>query len=429
MNISTMHEWGIKKGINLLGTGDFTHPIWFRELKINLDEKESGVYQLKNTNNKQINSGQVESRILPYFLLSTELSCIYSQGGRVRKIHLIVLAPNFETVERINRELTKRNFNLLSDGRPILGISARNLTELLLAINKEILIIPAHAWTPWFSLFGANSGFDTLEECFGEYSKYIYAIETGLSSDPAMNWRIEELDNRSIISFSDAHSPAKLGREVTIFELAKVSFGNLRKTLISPSSSDFIKSTLEFYPEEGKYHFTGHRNCKVIYSPNEARKKGIICPVCGKTLTVGVASRVEHIAKKEIELVTKEDEFGVRWIFLKARKRPSYVMMVPLLEILAEALSSTTASKKTVALYNSLINSFGGEFKVLLETEIGNIQKLAGGKVGEAIGRVRGGDIVVNPGYDGVFGEVSIWPKEDKKTNKEKQVPNQIVLF
>lgn len=425
MNIPVMAEWAAKKGIDLMGTSDWTHPIWLRELLANLTEVGGGIYEYKGIKTK--------------FLLSTELSCIYSQGGKTRRIHLLVIAPGFDAVEKINHELVLRGTNLLSDGRPILGLSAKTLTDLVLSADEKCLVIPAHAWTPWFSLYGSMSGFDSIEECFGEFSKNIYAIETGLSSDPAANWRIEELANRAIVSFSDAHSPPKLGREATVFEIScqpsEISYQSIRDALIQSTVDSRIAYTIEFYPEEGKYHYTGHRNCQVVYSPNETRKLGTTCPVCGKPLTVGVMSRVEHLAKTEIEIETEKDKYGVRWIKSKktglraigSMSRRPYAMLVPLMEILAESLESTIGSQKVFNLYEQLTSTLGGEFGVLLETDIEDIKRIAGEKVAEGVAKVRSGDIVIEPGYDGVFGKVKIWSIPPEAP--EQTVLNQGTLF
>ncbi len=415
MNIPTMWMWAKKKGIDLLATGDWTHPIWFRELVGNLKEAEEGFYTYKEGEG----SG-------PYFLLSVEVSCIYSQGGKVRRIHLVVFVPSLGVAEKINRELVHQGVKLMSDGRPIMGLSAKEFLELVLSVDERSIIIPAHAWTPWFSLYGSMSGFDSLEECFGNLSSSIFAIETGLSSDPAMNWRIEELGSRQIVSFSDAHSPAKLGREVTVFELAKPNYENLRKAIAGTGKDSKILHTIEFYPEEGKYHFTGHRNCSVVYSPKETRKMGIVCPVCGKGLTVGVMSRVESLATVVVETSSELDSFQVRWVENKNKSKPPYAMLVPLLEILSESLGLGPSSKKVAETYDFLSNRFGGEFKVLLKTDLKDIQNASGLKISEAIQKVRVGDIVIDPGYDGVFGKVRIWKE---KGVDEKQSIDQGALF
>ena len=415
MVVSVISQWAKKKGIGLVATGDWTHPIWLRELKSTLEEAQEGVYRLRG-----------ESEDAPLFFLSTEVSSIYSQGGKTRRIHTLIFAPNFDAVEKINKELVIRGANLMSDGRPIVGLSARQVAQIALETDERCLIIPAHAWTPWFSLYGSMSGFDSIEECFGDLSSSIYAIETGLSSDPAMNWRIEELGDRRIVSFSDAHSPQKLGREATVFELTEITYENVRKAIAGEEGSK-IAYTIEFYPEEGKYHYTGHRNCKVVYSPKEARKKGVVCPVCGKNLTVGVMSRVEHLASGEIETDASQDKYGVRWIKDKQGRRPPYLMLVPLMEIISEAQGVGVASKQVMTIYEKLVNSIGSEFKILLETERKELEKVVGPKVAEGIMKVRSGDIVIEPGYDGVFGKVKIWSSSAKATKDKKE--DQMQLF
>ncbi len=413
-----MAEWAIKKGIDLIGTGDFTHPIWLRELQTNLEEKSSGVYGLKTA----LGKGQK-----PLFVLSSEISSIYSQGGKTRKIHTVILAPSFTAVEKINKTLLERGANLFSDGRPIVGLTAKQVAEIALEADENCLVIPAHIWTPHFSLYGSVSGFDSIKDCYEEISPKIFAVETGLSSDPAMNWRIEDLIDRSIVSFSDAHSPAKFGREATVFELPEINFENISKAIRKENGAK-IDSTIEFYPEEGKYHYTGHRNCQVVYSPNETRKLGTICPVCGRPLTVGVMSRVEHLARTDIETEIEKDKFGIRRIYPKGRNRPAYIMMVPLLEIISESLESGVASQKVTNNYELLINNFGTEFKILLGTDVSEIAKIAGERVAEGIAKVRNGDIVIEPGYDGVFGKVKIWSSEAKTEEEEKGI-DQGMLF
>jgi uncharacterized protein (TIGR00375 family) len=432
MVVPVMAEWASKKGIDLIGTGDFTHPIWLRELQTNLEEKSSGVYGLKEASEAGSppagawSASDWRAGRHPLFVLSTEISSIYSQGGKTRKIHTVILAPNFEVVEKINKILLERGANLFSDGRPIVGLTAKQIAEIVLGVDEVCLVIPAHVWTPHFSLYGSISGFDSINDCYEEISPKIFAIETGLSSDPAMNWRIEELADRSIVSFSDAHSPAKLGREATIFDLPEVNFENISKAIRKEKGAR-IDSTIEFYPEEGKYHYTGHRNCQIVYSPNETRKLGTTCPVCGRPLTVGVMSRVEHLARTEIETEIEKDEFGVRKIYPKGRSRPAYVMMVPLLEIISESLESGVSSQKVINNYNLLINNFVSEFKILLETKISDIERIAGEKVAEGIAKVRSGDIVIEPGYDGVFGKVRIWVTSAE--SKKEEGIDQRMLF
>jgi uncharacterized protein (TIGR00375 family) len=413
MTLPVMADWAAKKGIKLVGTADWTHPIWFRELLSGLKEEKEGVFKVKG--------GQDDI----FFVLSTELSSIYSQGGKTRRIHYLVIAPGFKTIEKINQKLRERGINLLSDGRPILGLSAKDVAQIVFEVDKKCLIIPAHVWTPWFSLYGSKSGFDSIEECFGELAENIYAIETGLSSDPAMNWRITENTSRKIVSFGDAHSPKKLGREATIFELKEISFKAIREAVVHDSPDSKIGYTIEFYPEEGKYHYTGHRKCGVSYSPNEAKKKGMVCPTCGKPLTVGVMSRVEALATQDVEVESETDEFGVRWIKDQEGKKTPYIMLVPLAEILAEVMQVGVNTKGVDELYERLVSNFGSEFKVLLETPLEDIEKIQGQKLSEAIKKVRAGDIFIEPGFDGVFGKVKVWKGEEEK----KQEVNQSTLF
>ncbi len=417
MNIPTISLWAQKKGIELVTTSDFTHPLWFRELQVNLDEVGDGIYKSKESNNNV------------KFLLTTEISSIYSKGGKGRRIHLLVFAPNLSTVEKFNKEMTLRGANLLSDGRPITGLTAKNILEIALSVSENCLIIPAHAWTPHFSVFGANSGFDSLEECFEELTGYIKAVETGLSSDPAMNWRIQELKGRNLVSFSDAHSPTKMGREVTIFDIPELTYSNIKKAISQEDKNCKIDSTIEFYPEEGKYHFTGHRNCHVVYSPNEARKKGLICPTCGKRLTVGVMSRVEELARgNEVQTETKKDSNGVLWIKNKDFDKPPYAMIVPLVEIISESFKTGVQSQTVQTMYEKLILKFNNEFDILLKSNLREIKEIAGEKIAEGILKVRSGDIVIKPGYDGLFGKVKIWKEEGEKLVSE-QITSQKTLF
>jgi len=315
MVIPKIWEWAKRKGIGLVATGDWTHPLWMREIKSSLEEIGNGLLKLKSQNSNLKTDGDG-----PLFLLATEVSSIYSQGGKLRRIHTLIWAPTIVTADKINKELINRGANLIADGRPVIGLSSIQVAEMVFSIDPTCLIIPAHAWTPWFSLYGSESGFDSIDECFGQFSKYIYAIETGLSSDPAMNWRIKELDSRSIVSFSDAHSGPKLGRETTVFDLEELSYEAIRQAIMEPTlniedknlSPNQIAFTIEFYPEEGKYHYTGHRNCGVKQMPSETRKNGTICPVCGRKLTVGVMHRVDELAgRSEEELRIKKKPFDL----------------------------------------------------------------------------------------------------------------------
>ncbi len=435
MVLSIMAQFAKKKGIDILATGDWTHPLWLREIKSQLEEKSEGLFQLKS----QIPAsprGEPNPKSETLFILSTEISSIYSQGGKVRRVHNLILSPSLETCEKINQELGKKGCNLHSDGRPIIGLSSKNLLELVLSINEKALFIPAHVWTPWFSLYGSNSGFDSIEECFGDYSKFIYAVETGLSSDPSMNWRIKELENRSIISSSDSHSPAKMGREATVFELEKASFENIRKGIMkTEGKSNRIMYTIEFYPEEGKYHYSGHRNCKIVQDPLETKEKGIICPSCHKPLTLGVMHRVEKLADPLLskDPLNKLNSLGIKWFGDPKNIHPPFVKLVPLLEIVAESLSSTVFSQKVKDCFDSLCEKFGSEINVLLKTKEEDVEKDFGRKIAEGVAKARSGNIVISPGYDGEYGKVKIWPEEeeqkDLKVQKEFRKKDQLGLF
>lgn len=414
MVVSEMERWAQKKGVAILGTGDFTHPLWLEELKKQLVEERKGVFKVKN---------KEESRVR--FLLTGEISSIYSQGGRVRKIHNLLVAPSFETVEKINTELKRRGGNLMADGRPIVGLPAKDLLKLVLEIDERCLFIPCHIWTPHFSLFGSESGFDSLGECFGEVENWVEAIETGLSSDPEMNWQVEELDQRTILSFSDAHSLTKIGREATLLEATgdDFDFEDLRLALRGKGEKVKIGGTIEFYPEEGKYHFTGHRNCKVVYSPEETAKKGIVCPVCGKRLTVGVMEQVRKLGRNKWVLGERVwDKMEVCWITKEGRA--PFSRLVPLGEIIEEVLGVGEETKQAEALYERLIEDLGTEFRVLVEASLEEIERAGGEKLMEAVRRVRRGEIFVKPGFDGQYGQVKVWGED-----KEEKTQEQMILF
>ncbi|MBU0618712.1 endonuclease Q family protein [Patescibacteria group bacterium] len=417
MSVFEMARWGSKKGIDLLGTADITHPLWLKELEANLEEADEGTYQLK--------AGAQNSAPGVKFVLAGEISSIYSQGGKGRRIHNLIIVPSFSVVKKINSQLLARGCNLMSDGRPIIGLSSMDLAELVFGVSDDCLIVPCHVWTPWFSLYGSKSGFDSIEECFGPWADKIYAIETGLSSDPAMNWRIKDLENRSIISCSDAHSPEKLGREATIFKFRnkesesggqKFSYQDLAGAIKQdPKSNWQIAYTIEFYPEEGKYHYSGHRKCGIRHSPDETEQKGALCPTCGKELTLGVMHRVQELADRKVKIKKQANKENLVGYFdVSNPKRPPYVMLVPLIEIIAEAIDAGTQTQKAQSLYHQLVDRFKSEFSILMEIDLKAIKNLVGERVAEGVAKVRQGDIVVDPGYDGVFGVVSIWPKEGK---------------
>jgi uncharacterized protein (TIGR00375 family) len=392
-DLENLNKWAKVKGVNVLGTGDFTHPQWFSELKKKLKPVESGLFSLTQSTN--------DTR----FVLSSEISCIYSKNDKTRKIHLIVLSPSLEVVEKINSHLGSIG-NIKSDGRPILGLDAKELTKIILNISSECVIIPAHIWTPWFALFGSKSGFDSIEECFEEYSKYIFAIETGLSSNPQMNWRLSNLDNISLISNSDAHSPSKIGREANILN-SDLSYSSIIDAIKSRDPKRFLY-TIEFFPEEGKYHYDGHRLCNVSFSPEETRKYKNICPVCKKPLTIGVLNRIDSLADKSINYQPKN------YIPFKS--------LIPLEEIIMESLNVKSATKEVVRQYHKLIDGLENEFNILLDASRDELEKISLPEIAEGIIRVREGKVLIEPGYDGVYGKIKIFNDSERK-NKSSQSP------
>lgn len=418
MNLQNMALWASKKGLDILSTSDWTHPLWMREIRQELVEVEEGLYKLKNIK-------EAKTR----FLLSVEVSSIYSQNGRVHRIHNLIFSPSIETSQKISNELIKRGCNLSSDGRPIIGLSSISLAELVFTIDEKAMIIPCHIWTPWFSLYGANSGFDSIKECFGDYSKYIYGVETGLSSDPYMNWQIKDLEDKTILSFSDAHSLPKMGREATVFKSlnGKISYKEITDAIKKKSKNTEIFYTIEFYPEEGKYHYSGHRNCNFVQDTIQTKANGNICPICNRSLTPGVMHRVEELAKttnfsKEISKINPN---GVKWIINSKTKQPPFIKLVPLNEIIAESLGSSVSSLKVISMFNELCREFGSEINVLLRASIEDIKSKAGERVAEGVEKVRKGNIVILPGFDGQYGIVKIW--DDKKINdKNKESVSQL---
>lgn len=382
MNLDTLAMWARVKGIEVLGTGDFTHPAHFASIEEKLDDAGGGLFALKRP------AGDAPVR----FMLTAEVSNIYTQGGKTRKIHSLILAPSLEAVRGMNSSFSKLG-NINSDGRPIFGFSAVDLMKIVLDASPDAMLVPAHAWTPWFSIFGSKSGFDSIEECFGDYSRHVRAIETGLSSDPAMNWRLSALDNVALISNSDAHSPSKLGREANVFN-CNADYREITDIIKTKDRERFLY-TVEFYPEEGKYHADGHRNCGVLFTPEETRKAGGKCPVCGAGLTIGVLNRVEELADRPNGLVPENA--------IPARR------LVPLEEILSEALQSGVNTVKVKREYKRLTAEAGSEFAILLDMGEEDLIKTAGKKTAEAIMKVRSGDLTITPGFDGEFGRIKIF--------------------
>src|SRR3990167_1640506 len=403
MSPESIWKWAQLKGITVIGTGDFTHPKWFQELNEKIAPAGSGLFKLKKEFQKDDIPDSCKGDVS--FLLSAEISCIYSKNGKTRKIHSIIFAPDFKDAARINASLAKIG-NLAADGRPILGLDAKELLKIVLDASPDAMLVPAHAWTPHFSVFGSASGFDTLEECFEELTPHIHAIETGLSSDPAMNWRLSALDRITLISNSDAHSPKKIGREANIFD-TEISYKAITGAI--RTKKGFL-GTIEFFPEEGKYHFDGHRLCKISLSPKETIKHNYLCPVCSKKVTVGVMHRVDKLADRE-------EGF-------KPEGAPPFNSIIPLLEIIAEVLKVGVNSKKVMAEYLGLIGKLGSEFKILMDVPLDDIEKAASPVLREAISMMRSGNVHIAPGYDGEFGKVKIFEKVERE-----EIKGQMMMF
>jgi uncharacterized protein (TIGR00375 family) len=381
MDVENLAKWARLKGITLVGTGDFTHPVWLRDLKAKLAPTGRGLFT---------HGGQ-------HFMLTVEVSNIYPQSGRLRKIHNIVLAPSFEVVDRINAVLARFG-SLMADGRPTLSLPSDKLVEYVMEISPECMVIPAHMWTPWFSLYGSNSGFDALAECYGDQTKHVVAGETGLSSDPPMNWRLPELDRITLVSNSDAHSPAKLGREANVLD-CDLDYREILRIFRERDRAKFL-FTIEFFPEEGKYHFDGHRSCQQRLSPEETKAARGRCPACGRALTVGVMSRVEALARRAAGA--------------DPGPRVPYRNLIPLEEIIAEALGVQPGTGAARDEYFRLVRELNTEFAVLLDVPLDEVSRHTRPRVVDGIRRVREGRIAIRPGYDGVFGEIHIFEGADE---------------
>ncbi|MFA5974766.1 MAG: endonuclease Q family protein [Elusimicrobiota bacterium] len=393
----SLYRWCQLKGITILGTGDFTHPAWLRKLREKLTPAEPGLFRLKSEIEKAVDPKLPPSCRAPVrFLLEVEISCIYKKGNRVRKVHLLVFVPSFEAAAVLNARLEKIG-NIRSDGRPILGLDARHLLEIVLEVSDQAVLIPAHAWTPHFGIFGSASGFDSLEECFDDLTPHIFAIETGLSSDPAMNWQLSQLDRLALISNSDAHSPEKLGREANRLQ-TELSYQGIFSAIRERDPARFL-GTLEFFPEEGKYHVDGHRSCETRLSPEETRRHQGLCPRCHKPVTVGVLHRVEKLADRKP---------GQR-----PPGKPGYESLIPLKEILSQTLQVGSSSKKVDQAYHRLLNRFGNEFHILRHLPFESLETEGFPLLALAIRRMRQRDVRVQPGYDGEFGRVSLLNPED----------------
>jgi len=391
MDLEHIAQAAQEKGITVVGTGDFTHPEWFNELKNKLEPAEEGLYRLKDE----------EDGVR--FVVTGEISNMYTRHGKGRRIHSLIILPSLESAEKINNILSWQG-NIKSDGRPILGMDTEELLKIVIDTEPMALFIPAHIWTPWFGVFGSMSGFDSLEEAFGENIKHIYALETGLSSDPPMNWRLSVLDKFTLISNSDAHSPTKLGREVNVFD-TELSYSAIRNAIIKKDKSKFL-NTIEFFPEEGKYHYDGHRLCKVSMSPEQRKKVEGICPKCGRHLTVGVLSRVD-------ELADRKDGFT-------PSNAIPYKSLVPLKEIIAEAVGVGPQTKKVEGYYQELIQKFSNEFNILLDVSLEELNKFTLSKIADGVKRVRDGKLIIEPGYDGEFGKVKILHENEEEEEQNK---------
>lgn len=395
------------KGVDIIATGDFTYPDWFFSIKNELEEIRtpsnsplkqggglSGLYKLKSALDDSVR-----------FILSTELALIYKSRDKCRRIHLVVHAPNIEAVEKLNKYLDKK-YNIRSDGRPILGMSAPELMKVCLDIHPKFLIYPAHIWTPWFAVFGSKSGFNSMEECFEDYTKDIYAYETGLSSDPEMNWRLSALDNLTLLSNSDAHSLPNIAREANVMDLDEITYNEIYEAIKSKDLKK-LKYSIEFYPEEGMYHYDGHRACGVSFTPNQTKKHKGICPACKKPLVVGVMNRVDELADRESGFKPK-NSYGFK-------------KLVELDKIIAEALMIKSRNSKKVRLeYDNLINQLGPELKILMDVDLEKIKRVGLVEIAEGIRRVREGDLYIEPGYDGEYGKVEIFKPEEKQGKQLK---------
>ena len=394
--------WAALKGLSVIGSGDFTHPGWLAELKEKLEPAEPGLFRLKPEFRLEGHPGR-EVR----FVLSAEISNIYKKEDRVRKVHNVILSPDFETVETIQRKLGQLG-NITSDGRPILGLDSRDLLEIALEANENIFFIPAHIWTPWFSALGSKSGFDSIDRCYGDLSNHIYAVETGLSTDPAMNWMCRFLDSYTLLSNSDAHSPEKLGRNANIFD-CDLSYSTMTEAMKDQQTQAF-GGTVDLFPQEGKYHYDGHRKCGVRWNPLETMQHGGVCSVCGKPVTVGVLHRVAQLADRE-------------HIETRPNRKPFH-SIIPLKEILSEVLNVGAGSAKVDRAYHQLLQKAGSEFDILLNTSLEDLKPLLNELLVEALRRMRAGEIHIEEGFDGQFGVIRVFHPQE-----QAHLPNQKSLF
>lgn len=390
MDIQHLAKWAKLKGITLMGTGDFTHHLWLEELKRTLEDCGNGLFKYAGI----------------HFMLTAEISSIYSKNGKGYRIHNLIFAPSFKAVDKINSVLFARGANLSSDGRPIIGIAAAELARIVFDIDENCMVVPGHIWTPWFSVFGSMSGFDKIEDCFEEQTPKIFALETGLSSDPAMNWRLSALDRFTLISNSDSHSPQKIGREANVFN-CDLDYKTIREVLKTKDKKRFLY-TIEFFPEEGKYHYDGHRLCNIRWSPQETKAHNGKCPKCGKAVTVGVVNRVEKLADRP-------EGF-------KPDNAIPFKNLIPFSEIIAEARGVGKASINVERDYLNYLPKFGTEFNILLRVSKEELLKSLPPKVVDGVLRVRAGKVNIKAGFDGEYGIISIFDDHDKQEKNEQQL-------
>jgi uncharacterized protein (TIGR00375 family) len=384
-DLENIDKWAKIKGVKVITCGDFTHPVWFQNLEEKLEPAEPGLYKLKGS--------ETGTR----FILTTEISCIYTKKGKVRKIHVVIFLPSLETVKEFNKRLAAIG-NIRSDGRPILGLDVIELLKIVLDVTPDFLFVPAHCLTPWFSIFGSKSGFDSIEECFDDYAKYIYAIESGLSADPGMIWRIPDGRRVAILSNSDAHSVEKIGREANVFD-TELSYFSILKAIKEKNPKEFL-NTIEFYPQEGKYYNDGDRLCNISLNPKESEEYRELCPACGKKLVIGVLNRVQKLADQDEGFVPEN--------------AIPFKSIVPLKEIIGEAYGVGVASKKVKAEYEKITAHYP-EFETLLNVPIDDLKKVADLHVAEGVRRARAGEVNIQPGFDGVFGKVKIFSEVEKQ--------------
>ena len=417
-DLEHMALWARKKGVTVLGTGDFTHPVWFRELRDKLVPAEPGLFRLRDDLERDVGhasqpdsnglsalGAQSESSAISRqagkpdlllqgvtrFLLEVEISTIYKKGDRTRKVHHLIYVPDFDAAERLIARLSRIG-NLASDGRPILGLDSRHLLEITLESSPYSFLIPAHIWTPWFAVLGSKSGFDAVEDCYGDLTPHIFALETGLSSDPPMNWRLSQLDRYTLVSNSDAHSPPKIGREACVFA-CDLDYFAMRRAL---ETRDRYAGTVEFFPEEGKYHLDGHRACGVRLTPPETKQLACLCPACGKELTIGVMHRVDELADRPEDFQPKSPQ-------------PKYRSLVPLPEIIGEIKGRGASSKAVQAAYHQALAQVGSELFILDQASVDELRRIDSPLVAEAIERMRSGRVIRDAGYDGEYGVIRMF--------------------